>query len=399
MKKQNHTCYILIFLLFSFISANCQDNYASNVRTTITSDQRLLIHYDIVVNDGSEFFKVLLDFTYEGEKITPNPNNLYGEYGRAMTPGNKIVYWNHKEFGGDISKVEVKVIAYKESMPVAQFKDSIGNNGFAPCEVIFINLSTNADRYEWEFGDPNSGLDNISYEENPIHTFKSKGIYHIKLSAVNTKLDVSHEFIETILVKGHDETIADFQITGYNREVPVKIEFRNISKNADSFLWNFDDPRSGDKNNISTEESPEHKYVEDGKYVVSLTAKNSVSGYADKISKEVLLIRPTMGANNKHKTYKAIWLGGGIVSFGIGAYTLTKSIQYADEARTSNNDDYYRDKSRNYAIVSGISFGVGALCGVEVYIQSKKQKEAAKQLAIQLIPIQEGTKLSFTYKF
>ena len=49
--------------------------------------------------------------------------------------------------------------------------------------VFFQNLSTNASNYKWEFGD-----DSTSTEINPVHIYKTAGIYTVKLIAFNEKL-------------------------------------------------------------------------------------------------------------------------------------------------------------------------------------------------------------------
>lgn len=53
-----------------------------------------------------------------------------------------------------------------------------GDNKPAPCEIIFSNLSTNADTYYWEFGDGIS-----SREKNPKHIYNTEGTYSVKLTA------------------------------------------------------------------------------------------------------------------------------------------------------------------------------------------------------------------------
>ncbi len=47
---------------------------------------------------------------------------------------------------------------------------------------------------------------------------------------------------------------------------PVKISMKNESEKAESFLWNFGDGAN------STEKDPTHRFLQSGKYVVSLTA-------------------------------------------------------------------------------------------------------------------------------
>jgi len=49
-------------------------------------------------------------------------------------------------------------------------------------EVFFRNSSSNADTYEWNFGD---GI--YSTEANPVHIYKTVGTYHVTLSAFSKK--------------------------------------------------------------------------------------------------------------------------------------------------------------------------------------------------------------------
>lgn len=57
----------------------------------------------------------------------------------------------------------------------------IENNGCkAPCEVRFINKSTNATSYEWDFGDGNT-----SDEFNPTHRYELGKDYTVNLKAIN----------------------------------------------------------------------------------------------------------------------------------------------------------------------------------------------------------------------
>ena len=49
----------------------------------------------------------------------------------------------------------------------------------------------------------------------------------------------------------------------------LEVEFTNLSKDAESYAWDF-----GDGTAVSTEENPVHEYARFGEYTVKLTAKN-----------------------------------------------------------------------------------------------------------------------------
>jgi len=62
---------------------------------------------------------------------------------------------------------------------VASFTYS-GGNCDAPCDVTFVNGSTNATSYSWNFGDGGT-----STEDNPSHTYASSGTFSVVLTATN----------------------------------------------------------------------------------------------------------------------------------------------------------------------------------------------------------------------
>jgi PKD repeat protein len=77
--------------------------------------------------------------------------------------------------------------------PDPQFTAS-PTSGDAPLEVVFTNLSVDADSYSWDFGD-----DTGSTEENPTHTYVNPGFYTVSLTAsddVQQVTETKENFIE-----------------------------------------------------------------------------------------------------------------------------------------------------------------------------------------------------------
>ncbi|MEZ4983519.1 MAG: PKD domain-containing protein [Saprospiraceae bacterium] len=52
--------------------------------------------------------------------------------------------------------------------------------------VAFFNTSTNAETYNWNFGDGT-----FSNETNPVHTYTEPGVYEVSLSASNTNCGIA----------------------------------------------------------------------------------------------------------------------------------------------------------------------------------------------------------------
>ncbi len=419
MNTIKRICGNFLFMMLILNYSNAQDNYASNIRTTISDEKKLFINYDIVSNDGSKFFHVVLDFMYEGMVIKPNPNNLFGDYGRAITTGNKIIFWNYEnDFNQDIRKLEVKVLAYREKEPQAKFRSASESGIFyAPCKINFSNLSENSDRHEWDFGDAASGIENNSFEENPSHIFRKGGRYIISLTAYNTSLNLQNSFYETIVVKEHESTIADFKIIGFEnlkkQSVPVTIEFKNLSVNADSYNWDFGDPQSGRNKNTSTETDPSHRYKNPGQYKIELTAKNSFSGLSSAKTMDIVLPgKPmketkdlTTGTSTKyekHKKMKTIWLASTVTSASAGTALILRSNSLHNDYKTATSTTEalaLKDKYKKTDTLYPVAFGVAALSGVMTGIHAKKQSDAKARIGFHALPIEEGGLITLSLNF
>jgi len=280
--------FILSFLVLCKVGIS-QNNFASNVTSSVSGDEKLLITYDIKNPGNSKSFNVIVMLTYEGSQI--NASSVYGDIGSNIKPGNEkaIVWYFKNDFDGNIENINIDVFAYKENEPQAIFKIvSSSNNNYAPCQIVFENNSSYANEYQWDFGDPNSGSLNYSFKKEPAHIFKTGGIYSIALIARNTKLQLENTYYQSIEIKTHEKTTADFVIDGNNQLPPAKVTFINKSINADVYYWDFGDPASKRKNELN-DKNAKHKYKNAGTYTVRLVVKNNFSRLSDTITKEVVL--------------------------------------------------------------------------------------------------------------
>ena len=76
--------------------------------------------------------------------------------------------------------------------------------------VKFTNTSTDADHYQWEFGD---GL--TSTEVNPTHSYSKEGTYTVKLTAYSANNKKSNSYTETITVADTKATITVKEMDTY----------------------------------------------------------------------------------------------------------------------------------------------------------------------------------------
>ena len=68
-----------------------------------------------------------------------------------------------------------------EPTPTAQFTAST-TNATVGDNIYFTNDSRDADHYEWDFGDGST-----STQSSPSHTYSSKGVYYVQMTAYSPK--------------------------------------------------------------------------------------------------------------------------------------------------------------------------------------------------------------------
>ncbi len=118
-----------------------------------------------------------------GDPASGNDNAGTGQYVDHIyaDAGTYTVTLTATDTDGDIVKTKPQYITvYGE--PIADFRFN-PQSGSAPLTVGFMDMSTTATGtitgYGWNFGDPASGMDNTSTDENAIHIYASDGVYTI----------------------------------------------------------------------------------------------------------------------------------------------------------------------------------------------------------------------------
>lgn len=101
--------------------------------------------------------------------------------------------------------------ACTKDLPTASFTHS-SDNYEAGDTINFTSTSSNADNFNWEFGDGGA-----SSEENPWHIFNSTGTYEVNLEVTNE--DGSDKTASSVTIK--DPTILAFQVIKEGTEEPI----------------------------------------------------------------------------------------------------------------------------------------------------------------------------------
>ena len=158
-----------------------------------------------------------------------------------------------------IQSFTVHVTGTAVQTPVAQFHAEPAE-GIFPLEVSFINESAGQiSSYAWDFGDLNT-----SPEENPVHAYTSAGLFTVRL-IVNGPGGADTLSVPDMIQVSHPAPVAGFTVAPDSGKSPLTVQFMDATDNAVfSWLWDFGDGSQ------STEQNPQHTYIQAGWYSVIL---------------------------------------------------------------------------------------------------------------------------------
>ncbi|MBN1950337.1 MAG: PKD domain-containing protein [Bacteroidales bacterium] len=171
---------------------------------------------------------------------------------RYDNPGNYTVsLTSSSEYCADSVS---KTVYLHPAKPQAKFAGP--EPGCMPHTVTFINTSSYADEYLWEFGDGS-----ISTSPNPSYTYYEAGLYRVSLTVKGPGGESSYS--DTARVHVLPNAFFDMapRYVYVNDEA---VNFFNLSEKADTFEWDFGD---GD---FSSELNPKHVYKEEGTFDITL---------------------------------------------------------------------------------------------------------------------------------
>ncbi|OPX65820.1 MAG: PKD domain protein [Methanomassiliicoccales archaeon PtaB.Bin215] len=136
-------------------------------------------------------------------------------------------------------------------------------------EVRFISTSSSGiglSNWTWDLGDGSH-----AYGETVEHTYSSLGVMTVRLT-ITDHYARTDSVEEQILVANLGPT-CDFDISPNSPAPGENVQFQDLSTDADGELvsWHWDFGDGG----TSNERSPEHVFIEEGDYLVSLTVRDS----------------------------------------------------------------------------------------------------------------------------
>ena len=210
-------------------------------------------------NNSTNATEYLWDFGDGNTSTLSSPSHTYtatGVYTVTLSAGDGIVTDTLVRTG--------YITVTEPAGPSADFS-AFPLNGSTPLLVQFLNHSTNATGYEWDFGDGNT-----STLSSPSHTYTATGVYTVTLSADDGIVTDTLTRTNLITVATAVAPNADFSASPLTGTAPLTVTFSNNSTNATEYLWDFGD------GNTSTLSSPSHTYTATGVYTVTLSAGDGI---------------------------------------------------------------------------------------------------------------------------
>jgi gliding motility-associated-like protein len=204
----------------------------------------------------------------------PNPKHAYA------VAGTYLVKLRVTDANGCYNDKSVSLEI--DQSPTANFNWETRN-----CDTTFFSdfsnpNGTTINAWTWQFDDPASGAENISFLQNPFHKFTATGAYNVQLTVSNTFLcsDTLTRLVEYQAQPEPDftfDTVCFGQATSFSDLTPT--DFQDIQ----AWIWDF-----GDNSALSFEQNPEHVYNAPGTYFAKLKVINGTF-CEDSIVKQVLV--------------------------------------------------------------------------------------------------------------
>lgn len=158
--------------------------------------------------------------------------------------------------------------------------------GCAPHTVSFINATTGATTYIWNFGDNTAPLVTNSSQSTILHTYNSAGIFRVQIDMSNGCSDTT--IFREVTV--YQKPVAAFTTNAAIYCLGDSVRVNNTSTNASNYQWFWGDGQ------VSATDNPVHVFAVAGDYTIKLRAdKANSSGlvcFATAVRNITVLVRP-----------------------------------------------------------------------------------------------------------
>ncbi|MBK7174326.1 MAG: PKD domain-containing protein [Bacteroidales bacterium] len=253
--------------LFSSATDNCQGQTIS-FNNQSTTETGYLTSWSWNFGDGSPVQTILFP-------AIPDVSHIYAVTG---TFNVTLTVTNSEGCTHSFSRV-VNVFG----SPTADFMSS-GHCKDSP--VHFTDLTTTSGSqsltsWQWNFGDPGSGVFNTSTDQNPIHSYAATGNYTVTLITL-TLNGCSDTISYPVTIK--PLPVTDFSFQSACQDNPAQFSPAGMAiPTIASWYWSFGDGGS------STLQSPSHVYTFAGTYTVTLTVTDT-AGCENQRSHPIIIV-------------------------------------------------------------------------------------------------------------
>ncbi|MCX6252392.1 MAG: PKD domain-containing protein [Bacteroidetes bacterium] len=134
------------------------------------------------------------------------------------------------------------------------YSDSL-NNGPA---IHFVDLSTNAYSWSWDFGD-----NYFSGDQNPVHNYSQQGTYYVCLTIYNQDWSCQSTWCANVTIGNNSD--CENYFTFSQNALTVAFIGHMVNGLPATYTWSFGDGSGGSRQNAT------HTYSSQGMYFVSLT--------------------------------------------------------------------------------------------------------------------------------
>ena len=179
------------------------------------------VHFNTSLQNYSAY---LWDFGDSSTSTLENPSHLY------TTEGSFIASVTVNDSSGCSQTFNV-FPPITVSLPVVNFNLNGHTHGCGRTRFDFVNLSSNADSYFWDFGDGST-----SNNAMPSHIYNYAGRFTVSLTVYRGNCVANLTIPQYVTI---DTAYAGFTFTVDGICIPVTQTFRDLSANPVAWLWNF----------------------------------------------------------------------------------------------------------------------------------------------------------------
>jgi len=215
----------------------------------------------VIFNNTSRGFSESYTWDFGDGTILNTINNESVKH--TFTTGERKTFFvkllARNQCGADTSVFNLVVSPNNIKLDVAI--NGLEKESCSPQIVRFINNSSGANSFTWNFGDGRT-LNTTKNLDTIIHTYSSPGTYITRITATNGCSDTATS--EKIIVNSTPQ--AQFDINALDFCIGDTVRVKNNSDSASSYIWDFGDGVQ------STLAEPSHRYDKPGTFTISLRA-------------------------------------------------------------------------------------------------------------------------------